>query len=205
MVDNIFELLNVGSFVLLGLVPSLWTMTSVPVLVYLVARWRMHKEKALPDAQLGLKLALAHFAYMAYQVLLVGLCLFVYALLSDQSGSQRETILRTSTALVIPAGLLLSGALLVYHKTNHKDHPMVGRMYVGVNRLQVLGMFALALFVLFQVLLQKHTDSDFGSAAWSLMLVYLAAGAFEGLRVKDVIKPRLPSLPPTPPAPTASS
>jgi hypothetical protein len=72
-------------------------------------------------------------------------------------------------------------------------------MYVGVNRLQVFGTFALALFVLFQALLQKHTDSDFGSAGWSLILVYFSAAAFEGLRVKDVIKPRVPKLPPAPP------
>src|SRR5262249_49509322 len=157
------------------------------------------KEKMTPDAQLGLKLTLAHFAYFGYQVLLVGLCLFVYGLLSDQSGSARETVLRTSTAIVIPAGLLLSVALLVFHQTNHTEHPLVSRMYVGVNRLQVFGMFALALFVLFQVLLQKRSDSDLSSTAWALTLVYFAASAFEGLRMKDAIKPRIPSLPPTPP------
>src|SRR2546430_14118323 len=100
--DAIAEMLNVGVFVLLGIVPSMWTMTSVPVLVYLVARWRMHKEKLPVDPQLGLKLTLAHFAYLGYQLLLVGLCLFVYALLSDKSPSGREDLLRPSTAIVVP-------------------------------------------------------------------------------------------------------
>lgn len=203
------EMIGGTAFAILALSPAMWAFTLVPVLVYLVARFRLAREGGV-DTHVGIKLLFAHFAYVAYQVLLVGLCLLVYAFLSDKGGGTKEDLLRTAAAMVLPSALLLGGALATYRKTNHREQPMVGKMYVGVNRLQIFGTFAIAFYFLSQVLLQKNSDADMASAGWSVLLVYFAACAFEGLRMKDELKSRVPSLapaapPPPPPPPQTGS
>ena len=201
---GIGEMLNLASYAMMGLLPSMWAFMFVPILVYVVARYRMIKESMPEDAQLGLKLTLARCAYAAYQLLLLGLCLLVYTLLTDKERDTRTDLLRTSAGIVVPVALLLMVSLGVFMKTNRRNHPLIGRMYVGVNRLHVFALFAVSLFVQFQALFQRSTNAELAAIGWALVLVYFAAAALEGLRVKDILKPRVASVTKTVTSPPAA-
>ena len=178
--------------------PSLWGLAMAPPLVYLVARYRLYRENAGPDTQVGLKVLLAHFAYGSYQMALLGLTLLVYGLLTNKVGDVRETILRTATGLLLPSVFLLAMLLFTLRRTNHKQQPFVTRMYVGLNRFHVGFAFAFAVYFVAQTLVQrsKDVDSEVASIAWSILLVYTAALGFEVLRVRDELKrPHVPALP----------
>jgi hypothetical protein len=202
-----------GGYALLGVLwPSLWGLALAPPLIYLVARYRLYREALPPDPHMGLKTVLAHFAYSTYQLALVGLALLVYGLLTSKMGETRETILRTATGIVLPSAMFLALTLFALRRTNHRELPHVGRMYVGLNRFHVGGMFAFSVYLVAQTLVQrsKDIDTEVSSIAWSILLVYAAAFGLEVLRVRDDLKkpaapslpaPSLMSAPPAPPPP----
>jgi MFS family permease len=195
-----------GGYALLGVLwPSLWGLALAPPLIYLVARYRLYRESLPPDPHVGLKTVFAHFAYSTYQLALVGLALLVYGLLTSKGADTRETILRTATGILLPSVLLLVLVLFAFRRTNHVQFPHVGRMYAGLNRFHVGGMFAFAVYLVAQTLVQrsKDIDSEVSSVAWSILLVYAAAFGLEVLRVRDELKkPPVPTLPAPPLAAT---
>jgi hypothetical protein len=160
--------------------PILTVLLWLPVILYLVARWRTYEE-GLNDNQLGLKVALSFFKVAAYQISLAGLFLLVYALMSDSPGEAQEQILRTAAGLLVP-GLIVYGAhFYAYNHTNHREIPTVDRLFAGVNLLQTGLVGFVSLLVACFLLFQKDIPDETERLVWSLVIVYSLAWIVQGL------------------------
>ena len=176
---------SVGSVVSIYLIPAflgpiLMVATWMPVILYIVARWRTYRE-GLNDTQLGLKVALSFFKVISYQLSLAGLFLLVYAVMSDAPDDTQEMILRTAGGFLVP-GLLLYGIhFYAYNQTNHREIPTVDRLFAGVNLLNtgIIGMISLVAG--FYLLFQKNIADEIERLVWSGVLVYSLAWLVQGL------------------------
>src|SRR5690349_406637 len=81
----------------------LWLMVMGPLLVYPIARWKANRE-AYVDPQLGLKVALHYFRMVAFQIVLMGAVLVVFALISK--GSDKGEIYRVGFGFLVPGGIV---------------------------------------------------------------------------------------------------
>ncbi len=160
--------------------PIVMLMTWLPVILYVVARWRTYRE-GLNDTQLGLKVALSFFKIIAYQLSLAGLFLLVYALMSDAPDDAQEKVLRTAGGLLVPGMLIYGFHFYAYNQTNHREVPTVDRLFAGVNLLQtgVIGMIATVSG--FYLLFQKNIADETERLVWSGVLVYVLAWLVQGL------------------------
>lgn len=165
-------------FVFLG--PIAMVATWMPVILYVIARWRTYRE-GLNDNQLGLKVALSFFKIIAYQLSLAGLFLLVYALMSDAPDDTQEQILRSAGGLLVPGMLIYGFHFYAYNQTNHRETPTVDRLFSGVNLLQtgVIGM--VATIAGFYLLFQKNVSDETERLVWSAVLVYVLAWFVQGL------------------------
>jgi hypothetical protein len=160
-------------FSMMGAWPLLGSMAGafVPILVviYVVARWRGYREGA-SDPQLGPKLAFSVFRWLGLQLLLAGAAIAGYGLLG--AGDDRGTALRVAAAVLVPALLVAGANEVAYRRTNHREQPMVGRMFAGVSLVQTGLIATLALVVACQVSFAREVDGDAARTAWSVAVVY---------------------------------
>ena len=112
----------------------LWPMLSflgyIPVLIYLVSRWRVYREQTPPDPQLGLKVALYFFRLVGLEVGLLGAALALWALLLG-GDEEASGVLRAGIGLLLPGALVYVAHALVVPRTNDAEAPTVGRMFIG--------------------------------------------------------------------------
>jgi hypothetical protein len=144
----------------------------IPVVIYVVARWRHTKEHQVADPQLGMKTALHLFRVIGLQVSLVGGFLCAWGILTTES---RGVLLRIGLGFLLP-GLIAWGAhKFLSMRTNGAIYPNVERMFDGWNLVQtgLLGFFAL--LILFVMLLQEGEAGEPGRMAWAFFLVYFLA------------------------------
>ncbi|HEU5056262.1 MAG TPA: hypothetical protein VFU21_07045 [Kofleriaceae bacterium] len=173
--------------------PIITVAVAMPVIIYIVARWRTYRDHGGGDPHLGIKVAICVFRIAAFQLLLAGGFLFLYGLMTTMDGEARMNILRLAGGLFIP-GLLVFGAHTVaLHATNFASMPAVVRMFNGVNMVQT-GVGGFVSLVLVSVLmLQKDVPSEMNRMAWSLLLVYLPAWVAQGaLFMRSTVDEELP-------------
>jgi len=157
-----------------------------PVVLYLIARWRAHREPQL-DTQLGIKFALHYFAISAFHLALAGGTLLVWALLSKIPSEYKGSFYRTAFGMLLPAGLVLGAHLSLLKKTNDAEVPGVRRLFPGYN-LNGTGLFGfVALVIAFQALLMKGSSGELGRAAAAMVLVYGTAWAVIGWRFGQIV------------------
>ena len=155
--------------------PIITVAVAMPVIIYIVARWRTYRDYGGGDPHLGAKVAICVFRIAAFQLLLAGGFLFSYGLLTTMDGEARINILRLAGGLFIP-GLVVFGAHTVaLHATNFESMPAVVRMFNGINMVQtgITGFIGLTLACI--LMLQKDVPSEMNRMAWSLVLVYVPA------------------------------
>jgi hypothetical protein len=171
---------------LAGMLAVLITMTvTAPIILYLVARWRAHREPEV-DKQLGVKFALHYFALSAFQLLLGGLALFVFTVIMkapDEYASQiKSPMYRMAFGFMVPAGLVLGVHNFLLRKTNDAEITGVRRLFAGYN-LIITGLVGfVALIIACQALFMKGSSGELGRGAGSLVLVYGTAWAIVGWR-----------------------
>jgi hypothetical protein len=200
------------SLVLLQVVPVTYLVAGaliVPAVLYVIARWRAQRE-AVADPQLGIKVALSCFAVTAFQLVLAGVTLVIYGVLSGAPSDTRGTFYRSGLGLVLPAGIVLATHLALLARTNQERFPQVRRLFDGFNLL-VTGVLGFAALVLaFESLFKRGSSHELGRLAGAAVLVYGSAWAAVGVRFgrgvldarADEASPRplppLPVLPETP-------
>ncbi len=173
--------------------PIVTVAVALPVVIYIVARWRTYRDHGGGDPHLGIKVALCVFRIAAFQLLLAGGFLFLYGLMTTMDGEARIDILRLAGGLFLP-GLVVFGAHTVaLHSTNAESMPAVVRMFNGINLLQT-GLAGFVSLVLVSVLLlQKNVPSEMNRLAWSLLLIYVPAWVAQGaMFLRSTIDEELP-------------
>ena len=153
----------------------------IPFVLYVIARWRAHRDSAAghaSDPQLGIKVALGYFAITAFQVVLAGAMLFVYAVLTNMS-DERGSLYRAAFGLMMPAGLVFGAHIALLGRTNQEMFPSVRRLFAGFN-LMLSGMFGfIGLVLAFEMLLKRGPAGEMGRFAAAMVLVY--GGAWGGV------------------------
>jgi hypothetical protein len=164
------------------LVPLLSASFFVPVIIYVVARWRTYREAAPADPQLGLKTALSFFATLSFQTALIGGFLFLYGLFTKGGDSMRGDLMRSAFGVLVPSLLIFGAHFVALQRTNVAELPLIARMFSGVSLIQtgILGFIALVLA--FVTLFSRGESGDGGRAVLAAALVYPAAWAVQGLR-----------------------
>lgn len=160
-----------ATFAMMFLLPYLTAFSLIPIIIYIVARWRQSKE-GHPDPQLGLKVALAFFRVLAFQICLAGLWAFAYAIVAKSDSGE---LFRIAGGLIIPGGLVYAAHHVALQRTNDSVMPMPSRMFSGLNLIQTGIVGFLALVAAFVVTLQKDVPSDALRFVWSLVAVYTTA------------------------------
>ena len=157
-----------GAFFLAMWIPYILVFVFLPVLIYLVARWRQHKA-GVADSHLGLKCGLGLFRVLAVQMALAGTWMFLFSLIAE---GDNETMTRTAFGLLLPAGIVFGVQAAVLARTNHAFMPMPVRMFRGMEMVQT-GMAAImALVIAFMVTVQKDPPDEVLKAVWSMTAVY---------------------------------
>ncbi|MGN6104273.1 MAG: hypothetical protein ACTHU0_04150 [Kofleriaceae bacterium] len=152
-----------------------------PGLLYVLARWRAHREP-VPDPQLGLKFLLHFFSSFALQVALAGGALLLYTVMSPGPSDVKSPAYRMALGLLIPGVAIAWLPLSLLRRTNDLELPGVRRMFSGYNLL-VIGLFAfLGLVLGFQALFARGSSDGLGHAGGSMILVYGGACAVIGSR-----------------------
>ncbi|HTL35926.1 MAG TPA: hypothetical protein VL326_22505 [Kofleriaceae bacterium] len=166
----LFQLLEPLVFVL----PTvLWLVVLGPLVLYPVARWKAHREPHL-DTQLGLKVALHTFRFIAFQLLLVGAMIVLWTVMRKTSDG-RGDFYRAGFGLLLPAALVFGGHVMLLMRTNDSMFPTVRRLYFGYN-LVVTGLLGLvALVVASEALFSKGSSGDNGRLCYAAFVVYVAA------------------------------
>lgn len=155
--------------------PIVTVAAALPVVIYVVARWRTYRDHGGGDPHLGAKVALSVFRIAAFQLLLAGGFLVLYGLLTEMKGEARTSIFRLAGGLFLPGLVVYAAHTVALNLTNWRAMPAVVRMFSGVNLVQT-GITGFVSLVLVSVLmLQKDVPSEMNRVAWSLLLVYLPA------------------------------
>ena len=173
--------------------PIVTVAVALPVVIYIVARWRTYRDYGGGDPHLGAKVAICVFRIASFQLLLAGGFLLVYGLMTTMDGEARTNILRLAGGLFIPGLVVFAAHTVALHSTNFESMPAVVRMFNGVNMVQT-GITGFVSLVLVSVLmLQKDVPSEMNRMAWSLLLVYLPAWiALGALFLRSTIDQELP-------------
>jgi hypothetical protein len=154
----------------------------VPIVLYVIARWRAHRDPEVVDRHLGLKVALHYFAISAFQLGLAGLALLVWALISSAPSEAKSVVYRIAFGMIVPAALVQAAHLSLLRRTNDAVQPGVRRLFGGYN-LIVTGLFGfIALILAFQALFAKGSSGEMGRIAGAMVLVYGTSWAVLGWR-----------------------
>ena len=165
-----------------------------PVLLYVIARWKQHREPTV-DPQLGVKFALCFFRQLGYQTMLAGGFLILYGITSKMLAGNRDAVLRPAFGTLVP-GLLVWGAHnLALQRTNRIERPMVEQLFAGYNLLSTGMVGFIALVLVFQSLFGKGDSGEQGRVVWSMALVYTSAWVTQGVMFLNRVleSPLLPS------------
>lgn len=155
------------------MLPLLSAGSFIPVILYVVARWRASKDAAV-DPQLGLKFAIYYFGTVALHVALVGLTLVIYTIVrpSDPDGDGKGEAYRMAFGFLLPAAAVFGGHLALLLRTNDRVMPGVKRLFYGFNLL-VAGLLGFtALVASCQALFHKGSTDGMGHFAGAALVVY---------------------------------
>jgi hypothetical protein len=153
----------------------LWLVVIGPLVLYPLARWKAHREPHV-DTQLGLKVALHYFRMIAFQLLLLGALVIIWTVI--RKGDGKGDFYRVGFGLLLPAGLVFGGHVMLLMRTNDHAFASVRRLFFGYNLL-VTGLLGLVALVLaFQALFAKGSSGDEGRLCYAAVLVY--GGAWAG-------------------------
>jgi len=169
--DPLAFLSILSPFLVLG--PAVMTLLVFgPLLLYPLARWKVHRAQ-IDDAQLGIKVVLSYFAFIAFQLALLAMMILVFTLFSKASG--KGDLYRMGFALLIPSGLVLAAHWVLLERTNQHTYPTVRKLFLGYN-LAVTGLlgFTMLLFA-FQIFFKKGSAGDSGRFAIAAVIVYVSA------------------------------
>lgn len=173
--------------------PIVTVAAALPVVIYIVARWRTYRDYGGGDPHLGAKVALCVFRIAAFQLLLAGGFMISYGLLTTMDGEARTSIFRLAGGLFIPGLIVFAVHTIALHSTNFQSMPAVVRMFNGINMVQtgIMGFVALTLACI--LMLQKDVPSEMNRMAWSLVLVYVPAWVAQGaMFLRSTIDEELP-------------
>jgi hypothetical protein len=155
--------------------PIITVAAAMPVIIYIVARWRTYRDYGAGDPHLGAKVAICVFRIAAFQLLLAGGFLLLYGLMTTMNGEARTSIFRLAGGLFIPGLLIFAAHTVALHATNFQSMPTVARMFDGINMVQTGLMGFVAVTLASVLMLQKDVPSEMNRMAWSLVLVYVPA------------------------------
>lgn len=200
------------SLVVAQLAPySLLVVLAIPFVLYVIARWRAHRDQVV-DPQLGIKVALSFFAVTAFQLVLAGVTLLCFALISSAPSEAKGTLYRAAFGLILPAGIVLGTHVVLLARTNQAQFPSVRRLFAGYNLL-ITGLVGFAALVLaFEELFKRGSSHDLGRFAGAAVVVYGVAWVGVGLHLAQTVlgPPGEPpsagaASPPAPPGPPAET
>jgi len=173
------------------------TMMVIPLVLYVIARWRDNREP-MPDSQLGIKFALGYFKWQGYQVALAGAAVLLWSVTTSRASEFREYLYRPAFGLILPGLLIFGVASWALLRTNQIERPQVGRLLAGYSMLLV-GIFAFIFLVLgFVMLFQKGPAGEPGRIVWSVTFVYVAAWVTQTAMFMVDVAPQ-PMVQPPPP------
>ncbi len=160
--------------------PIVTVAAALPVIIYIVARWRSYRDHGGGDPHLGAKVALSVFKIASFQLLLAAGFLVLYGLLTTMNGEARTNLIRLAGGLFLPGLVVFAAHSIALNATNWRSMPAVVRMFNGVNLVQtgIAGFVALVLACV--LLLQKDVPSEMNRLAWSMALVYVPAWIGQG-------------------------
>ncbi len=161
-------------------------MLAWPFVLYVLARWRAHREQGV-DPQLGIKVALGYFAFIGLQLLLVGLTLFFYALLSTGASDDKGTMYRAAAGFILPGAIVLATHVVLLRRTNQDQYPAVRRLLLGYNLIATGTVGLVALVIAFQALFGKGSSGEVGRVAGAMLLVYGSAWVGAGVAFGRVV------------------
>ena len=172
-----------------------------PVVLYLVARWRAHREPQA-DPQLGFKFVLHYFSTIAFHTALAGATLLLYTMIRPGGDdgerlrafgeriadtSWKSPYYRAAFGFLVPAAIVFAGSLLALARTNDAQHTGVRKLFTGFNLL-ITGLVGFAALVLgFQALFAKSSTDGMGHLGGSAILVYCSAWAVLGYRMYTMV------------------
>lgn len=164
-------------------VPLVGVGALIPLVVYLVARWRDRNEHAdNPDRQLGIKVALHLFRVISFQLTLAAVFLFLLGVISE---APTEEFVRIALGLGIPGAGLWFLHVQLLDRTNDHAYRTVGRMFDGWNLIITAFPGLVAVVALFVVILFPNMGSGRSDAirmVFPYLLAYGGAWAFLGFR-----------------------
>jgi len=154
----------------------------LPMVVYIVARWRTYREAAPADMHLGLKTAIAFFTTLSFQTALLGGFLFFYGLFTKGGESMRGELMRSAFGVLLPSLIVYGAHFVAMQRTNAAELPLIGRMFAGVSLIQTGFLGFAALILAFVTLFSKGEAGEMGRFVLALVLVYTSAWVIQGLR-----------------------
>jgi hypothetical protein len=173
--------------------PIVTVAVALPVIIYIVARWRTYRDHGGGDPHLGAKVALSVFKIASFQLLLAAGFLMLYGLLTSMEGEGRTNLFRVAGGLFLPGLIVFAAHSIALNATNWRSMPAVVRMFNGVNLVQtgIAGFAALVLACM--LMLQKDVPGEMNRLAWSMVLVYVPAWIGQGaLFLRTTIDEELP-------------
>ncbi len=187
--DTGFTVLHYFAGPLMAIVSMLVAVTIVvPVLMYVIARWRANKEPQ-PDQHLGLKVALHYFAVTSLHLALAGLTLLIWTMISSGPSEMKSVFYRIAIGMLVPAVLVQAAHLQLLRRTNDAQLTGVRRLFTGYN-LIITGLVGfIALVMAFQALLAKGSSGEVGRIAGAMVLVYGTAWAVIGWKLGQAVLP----------------
>jgi hypothetical protein len=193
-----------GGFEMLGMLAPMimvyvvMTMMIIPLVLYIIARWREHRE-SVPDPQMGLKFALGYFKWQGFQIALAGAAALLWSVTSSAPSEMHEYIYRPAFGLILPGLLVFGVASWALLRTNQLERPQVGRLLAGYSMILV-GIFAFTFLVIGFVLLfwKGQTDKEAGRFIWSMTFVYGAAWVTQTAMFMVDVAPTQPLVQPPP-------
>ncbi len=178
---------------------------TAPLVLYVVARWRSHRDPS-PDPHLGLKFALHYFWMIAFHLLLGGIAILLYTLISDID--HKGSLVRAAVGLLFPAAIVLAGSMAFLGRTNDRVVAGVRRLFLGYNLLATGLVGFVGLVISGEVLFAKGGGDGVGYIGATMVVVYCGAwGLLAAIFGKVVLgdapgaAPPAAFVPPAPPAP----
>ena len=179
----LFRALAPGAAITLA---SVGFLVLAPAIIYFMARWRSNRD-GVHDPHLGLKFALHYFALAAFQLLLAGVALLIYMLISPGTAEKGTSGYRAAVGFIMPAGMVLAIHVVLLKRTNDAVFSLMRRLFLGYNLL-VTGLVAFVALVLgFQMLMAKGSTAGVGHMAGAMIVVYGTAWALLGFKLGQLV------------------
>lgn len=168
--------------------PLLMVASFAPIVLYIVARWRAHRDPA-PDPQLGLKFVIYYFATMGLHLALVGGTLLLYTMIrpGGEDSDSKSQMYRMAFGFIVPAGVVLGAHIALLVRTNDNQFPGVKRLFYGFNLL-ITGLAGFAALVAgVQALFHKGSTDGFGHFGGAAIVVYCTAWGLLAWRFDSIV------------------